>query len=78
MILTTELSLQSPEVVLFNLGSTTTPKEGSPGGQGVGTGTQQWGYTYLPKPFLYRLRNPSEDAAKDLPAIRDLKKLEFA
>lgn len=25
-----------------------------------------------------RLRNPSEDAAKDLPAIRDLKKLEFA
>lgn len=25
-----------------------------------------------------RLRNPSEDTAKDLPAIRDLKKLEFA
>nr|BAT46621.1 class II transactivator [Tokudaia muenninki] len=25
-----------------------------------------------------RLRNPSEDAAKDLPAIRDLRKLEFA
>ncbi|XP_059125984.1 MHC class II transactivator [Peromyscus eremicus] len=26
----------------------------------------------------HRLRNPSEDAAPDLPAIRDLKKLEFA
>lgn len=37
-----------------------------------------WGYPYLLKPFLCRLRNPSEDAAPDLPAIRDLKKLEFA
>lgn len=66
-----KLNHQPPKVILFSGGSTTAPKKDS-------LGVHPWGYPYLLKPFLCRLRNPSEDAAPDLPAIRDLKKLEFA